>query len=230
VSDYQRLIQELAGTVTRRVADLTAAERAYHDGIAAAEAELRRAEAAAAEADRRAAAAASAVVEVDNTAERLWAEFRGRTWPGQRGGSAPEPAPVTVQPTLDLDDNTTTRTLNRVARQIEAARRADTDFVGNHARLPLRVPPLLPLVGAAATAVAGLLASGLVAMADAGPPGAGLLRAAGWLAYFAAPFAGIPLAAVWLKRRWAARLDTGGVALTIFGGLWSLCAVIIALS
>jgi hypothetical protein len=75
MTDYHSLMTELAGTVTRRATALAAAERAYHDGMAAAAAELRRAEAEAAEWDRRAAAAASAVVEVDREAERLWSDL-----------------------------------------------------------------------------------------------------------------------------------------------------------
>jgi len=231
MADYRSLIEQLAATATRRATDLAGAEQAYQEGLTAAAAELRRAEEAAAETDQRAAAAAAAVVEADREAERLWTRLhRGRGWPGHRIGPSPEPAPATAQPALDLDDGAASRTLGRVAARIDGERLAHAGGVGNPAKLPLRVPPLLPFLGAAVTAVAGLLAGGLVAVADAGIPGANVVRTLGWLAYFAAPFAGIPFAAAWVRRRWGARLDAGGVALLVLGGLWSLCAVVVVLT
>jgi hypothetical protein len=229
MTDYRSLMTELAGTVTRRATALAAAERAYHDGMAAAAAELRRAEAEAAEWDRRAAAAASAVVEVDREAERLWSDLqRTRAWPGHRPGTAPEPAPATAQPPVEIDDDASAALLTRVAHQIHGG--PPRIGIGLSGKLPVLVPPLLPMLGAATTAVTALVASALLALANLGPPGEGALRLVGGLAYFASPFAGIPVASHWARRRWSARLDTGAVAMIVLGGLCALCAVIITLA
>jgi hypothetical protein len=229
MSDYRGLMTDLAATVTRRATRLAAAERAYHDGMAAAAAELRRAEQEAKEADRRAAAAASAVVEVDREAERLWSDLqRARAWPGQRPGPAPDPAPATAQPRLDMDDDASTATLARVAHRIHGG--PPRIALGDNGKLPVLVHPLLPLLGATATAITAALASALAALATFDLPGAGFLRVAGWLAYFASPFAGLPVASRWTRRRWSARLDTGGVALIVLGGLTALSLVIITLA
>ncbi|WP_089246408.1 hypothetical protein [Asanoa hainanensis] len=229
MSDYRDLMTELAATVTRRATNLAIAERAYHDGMAAAAAELRRAEQDAKETDRRAAAAACAVVEVDREAERLWLDLqRTRVWPGQRPGAAPEPAPATAQPPLDVDDDASIAMLARVAHRIHGG--PPRIALGDNRKLPALVPPLLPLVGAAATAITATMASALAALATLDPPGAGVLRLLGWLAYFASPFAGIPIATTWARRRWSARLDTGGVALIVLGGLTALSALIVTLA
>ncbi|GIF48678.1 hypothetical protein DFJ67_3582 [Asanoa ferruginea] len=229
MTDYRSLMSELASTSTRRATALAAAERAYHDGMAAAAAELRRAEAEADECDRRAAAAASAVVEVDREAERLWSDLqRTRAWPGQRPGSAPEPAPATAQPPLDFDDDASAALLTRVAHQIHGG--PPRIGIGLSGKLPVLVPALLPMLGAATTAVVALLASALLALANLDPPGAGIVRLAGGMAYFASPFAGIPVASRWARHRWSARLDTGAVAMIVLGGLCALCAVIITLA
>ncbi|GIF64218.1 hypothetical protein Ais01nite_22530 [Asanoa ishikariensis] len=229
MTDYRNLMSELAATVTRRATNLAVAERAYHDGMAAAAAELRRAEEDAKETDRRAAAAASAVVEVDREAERLWSDLqRTRVWPGHRPGAAPEPAPATAQPPLDMDDDASVAMLARVAHRIHGG--PPRIALGDNGKLPALVPPLLPFLGAAATAVTATLASALAALATLDLPVAGVLRLVGWLAYFASPFAGIPIATRWARRRWSARLDTGGVALIVLGGLTALSALIIALA
>ena len=96
--------------------------------------------------------------------------------------------------------------------------------------LPVLITALLPLLGAAAAATTALLAGMMIAIANAGPPAAGMVRLLAWLAYFASPFAGIPVAAHWARRRWSARLDTGTVVLTVLGGLGALCAVIVTLT
>ncbi|MDG4823334.1 hypothetical protein O7635_15875 [Asanoa sp. WMMD1127] len=220
---------ELAATVARRTNDLAAAERAYRDGMTAAAAALRRAEQEAHDSDRHAAAAAAAVVEVDLEAERLWADLRRtRAWPGQRPGAAPDPAPATAQPPVEVDDDASTALLARAANRIHSGSPRLT--LGDNGKLPVLVPPLLPFLGAATTAITATLASALAALATHDLPGAGALRLIAWLAYFASPFAGIPVASRWTRRRWGARLDTGGVALTVLGGLSALCAVIITLT
>jgi hypothetical protein len=52
-----------------------------------------------------------------------------------------------------------------------------------------------------------------------------VLRALGWLAYLAAPFTGIPVAAAWVGRKLDSRLDTGAFGLLVVGGLIALCAL-----
>ncbi|GIF78497.1 hypothetical protein [Asanoa siamensis] len=230
MTDYRDLITELEATVSRRATDLAAAERAYHDGMTAAAAELRRAEENARETDRRAAAAAATVVEVDQEAERLWSDLqRTRTWPGQRAGATPDPAPATAQPRLDLAEDATATLLAETAHRIHGAHpRAGAPPTDG--KLPLFVLPLLPLLGASATATTTAFAAALAGLGTLDIPAADLLRVLGWLAYFAAPFAGLPIATRWTHRRWSTRLDTGGFALTVLGGLCALSAVIVTLT
>ena len=87
-------------------------------------------------------------------------------------------------------------------------------------RLPRRVLPLLPLLGALIAGAAGLIAAGLVTFGDGPVPGGGLLRLLGWLTFLLAPSAGVPVAAALAHRR-DARLDLDGVGLTLFGGMIS---------
>ena len=62
-------------------------------------------------------------------------------------------------------------------------------------------------------------------VAELGAPGAGVIRALGWLAYLVAPFTGIPVAVAWVGRRMDSRLDTGAAGLIVVGGLIALCAL-----
>ncbi|MEV0716317.1 hypothetical protein [Asanoa sp. NPDC050611] len=229
MSDYGDLVAELATTVTRRDTDLAGAERAYHEGMAAAAAELRHAEAEAHETDRRAAAAAAAVVEVDRDAELLWSDLhRTRAWLGQRPGPAPDPAPATAQPRLDLADDASATLLAEAAHRIHGStRRATTQ---PNAKPPVLITPLLPLLGAATTGITTVLATALAALATLDLPAAGFLRTLAWLIYFASPFAGIPVATHLLRHRCSTRIDTGGVVLTVLGGLGALSTMIITFS
>jgi hypothetical protein len=59
---------------------------------------------------------------------------------------------------------------------------------------------------------------------------AGMQRALGWLAYLAAPFTGIPVAAASVGRRLDSRLDTGAAGPPVVGGLTALCALATALT
>ena len=52
-----------------------------------------------------------------------------------------------------------------------------------------------------------------------------VLRALGWLAYLAAPFTGVPVAAAWVGRKLDSRLDTGAFGLLVVGGLIARCAL-----
>jgi hypothetical protein len=85
--------------------------------------------------------------------------------------------------------------------------------------LPRWVLPLLPLLGALIAGATGLLAAGLVTMGGSGLPAGTLIRGAGWLCFLVAPSAGVPVAAVLAHRRLQARLDIGGIGLTLLGGM-----------
>jgi hypothetical protein len=86
-------------------------------------------------------------------------------------------------------------------------------------QLPRWALPLLPFVGALVAALAGLVASGLVTFGGTGIWGGPVFRGLGWLAFLVAPSAGVPVAAFLAHRRLAAKLDIGGVGLTLLGGM-----------
>jgi hypothetical protein len=86
---------------------------------------------------------------------------------------------------------------------------------------------LLPLLGALVAGAAGLLAGGLVTVGHSGLPGGTVISGAGWLCFLLAPSAGVPVAAL-LARRLRARLDIGGIGLTLLGGM--LAATLLSLA
>jgi hypothetical protein len=90
------------------------------------------------------------------------------------------------------------------------------------------VLPLLPLLGALVAGAAGLVAAGLVTFGGANIPGGTLIRGLGWLVFLVAPSAGVPAAALLSHRRLQARLDIGGVGLTLLGGM--LAATLLSLT
>ena len=49
--------------------------------------------------------------------------------------------------------------------------------------------------------------------------GGSVLRGLGWLAFLVAPSAGVPVAAFAARKRLQARLDIGGIGLTLLGGM-----------
>jgi hypothetical protein len=247
--EYQRLVAALTAAAGRRAAELVAAEQAYADGVAAAEAELAELTAAADRAERWAAGAATAVVAVDREAERLWAELRRVLgWRGALLGDPPAPAePVAGVPGPVL--------LARAAHAVAGLRadregrgrrqrgdrrggRAGGGAAGRHARrtLPWWAVALLPVLGAGAAAVIALAAGGLVTLSGlaggsvlGGLSLARALGAMGWLAFLAAPFAGVPVAVAVGLRRFGVRPDAGGVALTVVAGMVAACAIALAL-
>jgi hypothetical protein len=85
--------------------------------------------------------------------------------------------------------------------------------------LPRWTLPLLPVVGALFAGATGLLAAGLVTFGGAAVPGGVAIRLVGWLAFLVAPSAGVPVAALVAHRRLRARLDIGGIGLTLLGGM-----------
>jgi hypothetical protein len=226
--DYQLMVSALAEATRRRDAELGGAEEAYQESAAQAAGELARAEGDAISADRWAGAAAAQVLDVDREAERLWDQLKKARGVRVRAvGEMPEPVPVDTLPRVALprnpsDDsappaqNSPRVLLARAAERIDvtvrpAARRA----------LPRWALPLLPLVGALVAALAGLVASGLVTIGGTPMWGGPVLRGAGWLTFLAAPSAGVPVAAFVSHRRLEARLDIGGIGLTLLGGMVS---------
>jgi hypothetical protein len=94
--------------------------------------------------------------------------------------------------------------------------------------LPRWALALLPLVGAVLSAMAALVAAGLVTFGGTGVYGGSVVRGLGWAAFVAAPSVGVPIAALFARRRLRARLDIGGVGLTLLGGM--IAATLISLA
>ncbi len=224
--DYQLMVSALAEASRRRDAELGNAENAYQESAAQAAGELARAEGDALSADRWAGTAAAQVLEVDREAARLWDQLRRARGLRVRAiGEMPEPAPVEALPRVALPRGPSTgdapagrespRTLlSRAADRIDHTIRP----AGRRA-LPRWALPLLPLVGALVAALAGLVASGLVTFGSTGVWGGPAIRGAGWLTFLAAPSAGVPVAALIAHQRLQARLDIGGIGLTLLGGM-----------
>jgi hypothetical protein len=233
--DYQMMMSALADVARRRDAELSTAEQAYQESTARAAGELARAEGEAAAAERWAGAAAAQVLDVDREAARLWDQLRrARGMKVRALGELPEPAPVEALPRVALQRAPQTGAAPQPPRQsartllARAAERID-ERVRPAVRRPLPrwALPLLPLVGALLAAATGLVAAGLVTLGDAHLSGAAVLRGLGWLAFLVAPSAGVPVAAALAHRR-NARLDVGGVGLTLLGGM--IAATLLSLS
>ncbi|MFF5293582.1 hypothetical protein [Paractinoplanes globisporus] len=226
--DYQLMVGALAEATRRREAELGGAEQAYQESATQAAGELARAEGDALSADRWAGAAAAQVLDVDREAERLWDQLRRARGLRMRTlGELPDPAPIDALPQVALPRTPATETgeppsapespnvlLARVAERIDVTVRP----AGRRA-LPRWALPLLPLVGALGAALTGLVASGLVTIGGTGVWGGPVLRGLGWLAFLVAPSAGLPVAALVAHRRLEAKLDIGGIGLTLLGGM-----------
>ena len=226
--DYQLMMGALADVARRRDADLAGAEQAYQENAARAAGELARVEGEAASADRWAGAAAAQVLEVDREAARLWDQLRRA--PGLRIralGELPEPAPVETLPRVALqrrpsglvDASEPGRESAKALLARASERIEDTVRPAARRPLPRWVLPLLPVLGALVGGGIGLLAAGLVTFGGIGVPGGALIRGLGWLAFLVAPSGGVPVAALLAHRRLEARLDIGGIALTLLGGM-----------
>ena len=230
--DYQLMINALADVAKRRDAELAGAERAYQDHSAAAAGELARAEGEAAEADRWAAAAAAAVLDTDREAAQIWEQLR--RVPGVRAralGEIPDPAPVETLPRVAIprgpdaaefigDQPSARAILERAAERVEETLRP-----ARRRPLPRLLLPLLPLAGAFVAAATGLLASGMVTVGEGTGSTASAVRALGWVAFLLAPSAGVPVVAWAARRALHARLDIGGVALILLGGMAAAAAL-----
>jgi hypothetical protein len=225
--DYQSMMAALADVARRRDHGLEGAEQAYQTSTARAAGELARAEGDAAEAERWAHAAAVQVDDVDREASRLWEQLRRVPGVRQRTlGELPEPAAVEPLPRAALESSPEPGAVARAPRQSARtllARAAERiDITGRPPRrraMPRWTFPLLPLVGALAAGLTGLIAAGLITTGAGTVPAAGLMRGFGWGLLLLAPSAGVPLTAAWAHRRLLARLDVIGIALTLLGGM-----------
>jgi hypothetical protein len=229
--DYQLMVSALAEASRRREAELSGAERAYQENASQAAGELARAEGDAQSADRWAGAAAAQVLDVDREAARLWDQLRRARGIRMRSlGEVPEPVPMEALPRVALPrtpapaDSTVLPSVPaadspRVLLARAASRIDVTVSPAGRRALPRWALPLLPVVGALVAALAGLVASGLVTFGGTGVWGGPVLRGLGWLAFLAAPSAGVPVAAMSAHRWLEAKLDIGGIGLTLLGGM-----------
>ncbi|BCY14672.1 hypothetical protein [Actinoplanes sp. L3-i22] len=229
--DYQLMVSALAEVTRRRDAELDEAEQAYQDNAARAAGELARAENDALAADRWAGAAAAQVLDVDREAARLWSQLRRARGLRVRAlGEVPDPAPVEALPRVlpqrrpaDADPDGMITEHGRQSPRALLARAADRleDRIrpGSRRPLPRWSLALLPVIGAVASTLAGLVAAGLVTFGHQMVFGGLLIRGAGWLVFILAPSAGVPAAAFLAHRRLRARLDIGGIGLTLLGGM-----------
>jgi hypothetical protein len=234
--DYQLMVSALADVTRRRDAALGDAEQAYQDSAARAAGELARAEGEALAADRWAGAAAAQVLDVDREAARLWDQLRrARGLRVRVLGELPEPASVEAMPRVALqrrpepgeDVVPAGRQSPRVLLS-RAADRIDVTVRPAGAAVPRWAMPLLPLTGALGALLTGLVAAGLVTFGDNAAWGGCLIRGLGWLTFLIAPSAGVPVAAYLVHRRLRARMDIGGIGLTLLGGM--LAATLLSLS
>ncbi|GAA2705613.1 MULTISPECIES: hypothetical protein [Actinoplanes] len=232
--DYQLMVSALAEVTRRRDADLGEAEQAYQDSAARAAGELSRAENDALAADRWAGAAASQVLDVDREAARLWSQLRRARGLRVRAlGDVPDPAPVEALPRVALQRRPTASSdgpglqspRSLLAR---AADRIDDRMRPGRRPLPRWALALLPVIGAMISTLAGLVAAGLVTFGHQALWGGLVIRGLGWLVFLIAPSAGVPVAALWAHRQLRARLDIGGVGLTLLGGM--VAATLLSLS
>ncbi len=171
---------------------------------------------------------------MDREAARLWDQLRRARGLRVRAlGEVPEPEPVETLPRVALPRNPSSGfpggsgsavPPGREAPRVLLARAAERIDVtvrpAGRRALPRWALPLLPFVGALVAALAGLVASGLVTFGGTGIWGGPVFRGLGWLAFLVAPSAGVPVAAFLVAhRRLEARLDIGGVGLTLLGGM-----------
>ncbi|MBL7255164.1 hypothetical protein [Paractinoplanes lichenicola] len=225
--DYQLMVSALAEATRRRDHELGNAEQAYQESSAQAAGELARAEGDALSADRWAGAAAAQVLDIDREAARLWDQLRRARGLRVRAiGELPEPAAAESLPRAALPRHESGSERPPVPRQsprallARAAERIDhTIRPAGRRALPRWALPLLPLLGALIAAMAGLVGSGLVTFGSTGIWGGAVIRGLGWLAFLVAPSAGVPVAAFCAHRRLQARLDIGGIGLTLLGGM-----------
>lgn len=104
MSDYARLVRQLARLTTHVEAQRAEADTWYDQQCAAAEQAVSEAQEAVRAAEAEQAAAERAVVSVDSTTLRLWRELSDALGPGRRLGAAPAPDPnATGEPAMLVD-------------------------------------------------------------------------------------------------------------------------------
>ncbi|MBB2942059.1 hypothetical protein FB565_001772 [Actinoplanes lutulentus] len=240
--DYQLMVSALAEVNKRRDTELDDAEQAYQDNASRAAGELARAEHDALTADRWAGAAAAQVLDVDREAAALWDQLRRARGMRVRAlGEVPEPASIEAMPRVALQRRpesagtelaTQGLTPGRQSPRALLARAADridiTSRPAGRVRPRRWVFPLLPLVGALCATLAGLIAAGLVTFGGTDVVGASVIRGFGWLGFLVAPSTGVPVAAWIAHRRLRARLEIGGIGLTLLGGMLAATALSLA--
>jgi hypothetical protein len=152
-------------------------------------------------------------------------------------GELPEPAPIEALPRVALPRNpsdppvrstTNGRESPRTILNRAASRIDDTVRPLGRRPLPRWALALLPPAGAVLAAMASLVAAGLVTFGSSGIWGGSVLRGLGWVTFVAAPSTGVPIAALAARSRFRARLDIGGVGLTLLGGM--VAATLISLA
>jgi hypothetical protein len=152
-------------------------------------------------------------------------------------GELPAPAPVESLPRVALPRNpsdplaqasSSGRESPRTLLARAACRIDDSIRPLGRRPLPRWALALLPPVGAVLAAMASLVAAGLVTFGGTGIWGGSVLRGLGWVTFVAAPSVGVPIAALVARRRLRARLDVGGVGLTLLGGM--VAATLISLA
>ncbi|BCB84635.1 hypothetical protein [Phytohabitans suffuscus] len=220
--EYRRLVGALAAAARERDARLAEAERSYQDGAAAEAAAVVLTDTSVVEAERRAQAAATTVVEVDQEAGRIWDELRRSAglWARlRRVGEMPLPGSAAEAPGESVEADAAAL-LDGAAKRIGTVGRG-----APRAPLPRWLLPLLPPLGAAAATMTGLVAGGLVTMAQFDSELSWPLRLLGWLTFLVAPFTGVPPAALWVRRQFGSRLDSGAFGLIVLGGMAAGCGL-----
>ena len=157
---------------------------------------------------------------MDREAGRLWEQLdQARGLRLRKLGELPEPLEPIAQAALPRTAGDAAPPLELLAR---AAVRIDgTIRPAGRRALPAWALPLLPLFGALLSALAGLIAAGLVTFGSTGIWGDSAIRGLGWLTFVAAPSAGLPVAALIAHRRLEARLGILGIGLILLGGMVS---------
>jgi hypothetical protein len=194
--EYQRLVADLLAASRRHDGSVSTATQSYLDGMSLVEQDVQAADRAEAACADVVTTCEAAVADVDEQAERVWAEMvAGLGWRARRAGPLPPPDPGS------LADRDPASLLAAAAARAARARRGARD-------LPLTLLASLPVIGVFPAVALALLAGAAVS-----------LPWLAWPCYAAAPFAGIPLASRWVDYRAAARPSAASIAFTVFGGV-----------
>jgi hypothetical protein len=208
---YRALVQELANTQAHRDSAAREIEKSYVGGCTAAARAVSEAAGEVSATVEQARSAAALVTDADADAATLWKELGrvvGRSRAVRLGPlPLPDPPPVHENPATAL---------THAADLITAA----------DASTPRRVPAIanlvLALLGAACAMAVAVPAKGLLVAFSGSIPVTILAE----LMIFVAPFVGLPVARVWVRRHWRSRLEFGGFVLTALGGMIACCSIV----